>query len=76
MIKFSDKTLNLQARWFTGEQWRVGIAEYELKREYREAVEAQQKIEMAKPKAQRDRERRNEKFDRWFSWSLKQDSAE
>lgn len=71
MIKFSDKTLNLEPRWFTGEEWRNGTAERELVQEYRQATQTLHDAEMRKPKAQRVKERRDRQFAKWFSGSLK-----
>lgn len=39
----SDKELNLEPRWFTGEEWANGTAERELRQEYYEAVEARKR---------------------------------
>lgn len=40
---YSDNTLGLNPRWFTGREWADGTAQRELKREYREAIERAKK---------------------------------
>jgi hypothetical protein len=69
-MTFSDHDLGLKPRWFTGKEWADGTAERELIREYKEALARRTAIEMAKPKAQRDAERRKKKFQKWFAYSL------
>jgi hypothetical protein len=39
----SDKELNLEPRWFTGEEWANGTAERELQREYWKAIDARKR---------------------------------
>jgi len=43
---YSEKELNLQPRWFTGQEWKNGTAERELKREYFERIK-----EIERPRA-------------------------
>jgi hypothetical protein len=69
-VKFSDCTLKLGARWFTGREWANGTAERELINEYRRAVEIQEQVEMKKPKRQRRKEHRDKMFLKWFKHSL------
>jgi hypothetical protein len=76
MSRYSDFKLRLKPRWFTGEEWILGLAERELIAEYRIACKHEEEIENAKPAGQRETERKAKRFQKWFEWSVQKDSRE
>jgi len=49
MKLYSDRELGIEPRWFTGKQWSEGIAQAELRRDYKARVLLAEK-ESRKPK--------------------------
>jgi hypothetical protein len=50
-MTFSEERLAIKPRWFTGQEWANGVAEYELTCEYEQAAGREKAIEDAKTPA-------------------------
>lgn len=77
MLTFSEERLALKPRWFTGQEWALGIAESEIRKEYRDAIRREQAIEAEKPNSQLIAEakaRKVKKFKKWFQNSVEKDT--